>query len=568
MTSDGGSRTRHGGRGASLRAYAAAFLVYLLVAVVLASPLAADPTGLVTLPLNGLAAFALMRWLNPSPPTPLPRKRGEGRTPPGEGEVRTANSQEEAKVPPAPPLEGGEGRRGDPPGRPPPSGRPVERALGGVDGRAAFLAGLIFMLCPATLEPFAAGDAAARFQWTPVLYALALLRLSAPSVSRIGIAVAVILFAASGLSDPRQIVYAVTPISTIVLIGWAWRRDWAALRRGIAALILGGLLVTVALRLIGAPGAALHAPGQIINDSLSLISPLLPPPNHALSAFVDVSLGVASPDSMPISAYVGLIGGLLALIGVVRVRAARFWLGLGALAFLLGLGPLLKAVDRPLTFVIDGVTSAISLPLAWIAALPGIDLAPARFALPMGLSLAVLAGYGAALIIRSVGDGRRAHRFAGWAVAGALAVGIALDMGTSTPLPMTRLGAPLDEDDAFAALEIPPGSAPSTFTAALPASGAFTESVVIPVYTPATTGALLTAALAADGRDVIVRIDDQPEPAARWTISGAAEAAVFIGLEAGFHRITLTLDPPCVAALDPTLVCRPVTLERLTLEKG
>ncbi|MCK6578843.1 MAG: hypothetical protein L6Q98_12115 [Anaerolineae bacterium] len=540
MTDGGGFWMKQRGRSASLRAYAAAFLVYLLAAGVLMSPLAADPTRLIVLPLNGLAVFALMRRLVPSPP------------PRGEGGIRfTAWHRREAA----------ETRRGDPPGHPSSSVCPQVR----LDEGAAFLAGLIFMLSPAVLRPFAAGDAAAHFQWTPVLYALALLRLSAPSASRVGIAGAVILFAASGLSDPRQIVYAVAPISAVVLIGWAWRRDWAALRRGIAALILGGLLVTVALRLIGAPGAAPHAPGQIIHDSLSLISPLLPPPKHMLTAVVNESLGITSPREVVISAYIGLIGGLLALIGVVWVRAARLWLALGAFAFLLAMGPLLKVGDHPLTLVTDGVTSAISLPLAWIAALPGIDLTPERFALPMGLALAVMGGYGAAAFLRAVGGARRLSR---WVLIAALAAGITLDMGTSTPLPMTRLGAPLDEDDAFAALEIPPGSAPSTFTAVLPASGAFTESVVIPVYTPATTGALLTAALAADGREVIVRIDDQPEPAARWTISGGAEAAVFIGLEAGFHLITLTLDPPCVASLDPTLVCRPVMLERLTLEKG
>ncbi|MBK8027351.1 MAG: hypothetical protein IPK19_39645 [Chloroflexi bacterium] len=106
------------------------------------------------------------------------------------------------------------------------------------------------------------------------------------------------------------------------------------------------------------------------------------------------------------------------------------------------------------------------------------------------------------------------------------------------------------------------------FTALPPAIESFADSIVIPVYTPTTTGALLSASLAADGRDVVVRLDDQPEPVARWSINGAADASVFVGLEAGFHLLTLTLDPPCVISPDPTLVCRQVSVARLSLEKG
>lgn len=129
-----------------------------------------------------------------------------------------------------------------------------------------------------------------------------------------------------------------------------------------------------------------------------------------------------------------------------------------------------------------------------------------------------------------------------------------------------QLGDPVYANTSYAIFETPPTDAAPGFIALYDTPEQLTTDLVISVFAPQPTGALLTAALAADGRDVIVRLDEEREPLARWTINGSAEATVFIGFEAGYHTVRLSLDPPCLTPLTSSLMCRAVTLERLALD--
>ncbi|MBK8027350.1 MAG: hypothetical protein IPK19_39640 [Chloroflexi bacterium] len=157
----------------------------------------------------------------------------------------------------------------------------------------------------------------------------------------------------------------------------------------------------------------------------------------------------ADPVFVETTAYLGIAAGLLALLGVLRMRAARIWLAAAALTFLLGLGPVLRLTDTPITFRIDGTASAVTLPLAWVIgpADGELGLIPGRFAFGMGLAVAVMAGYGAAVVLgmvngRDAANGRAVARPYGWLVTGLLAAAAVVEMRGLYPTLVTSLGTP------------------------------------------------------------------------------------------------------------------------------
>ena len=89
---------------------------------------------------------------------------------------------------------------------------------------------------------------------------------------------------------------------------------------------------------------------------------------------------------------------LLAIVAVWKIRAARWWLGLGLVAWVLSLGPLLKVFDTPVKLMVGGYETYITLPWVLVYDLPGFNLArtPGRFNFLLALTVAVLAGYGVA----------------------------------------------------------------------------------------------------------------------------------------------------------------------------
>jgi hypothetical protein len=251
----------------------------------------------------------------------------------------------------------------------------------------ALLAGLVFMLYPAFQGQLAVGHTGLLAVWPTPLLALALLRLR-EDARWIGLAAG--LFVMSSWGGLVLLIYLVAPV--VVLVLWLARADGRALRRMGVALLLGGLIS--ALFILPSLGDAAPNSGAV-TFSASLLAVVSPSFNHPLYAGLEYPRRVIGVDPFEGASYIGLVGGGLALMGA---RRARSWLALALIAWVFSLGPLLKVYDSPLVVNVGGYITPIPLPWALFQSLPGLDIArtPARFNFTVGLAVAVMAGYGAA----------------------------------------------------------------------------------------------------------------------------------------------------------------------------
>jgi len=541
---------------------------------------------------------------------------------------------------------------------------------------AGVVAGMAFMLFPTIQGHLGAGHSGMIVQWTLALYALAALRLRdrtalAVWAGRIGLAAA--LFVVSAWGHTLQIVYATIPLTALLLLTWALGGEWIAVRRLAIAAAIGS--VALSLFLIPVARSALTDPAYIdvgggVRYSADLLAPVTPSFLHPVyGALLDYPARVLGVNLDEGAAYVGIVGGVLAAIGIVRRRESRMWAALAAIAFVLSLGAILKIFDIPVTFESDGIVSHVTLPFAALVNLPGAALlrTPARFNLGLALAISVLIGYGTAAILSAPILRRRLTRAAFVAV---LTAAIAFDYATfgfgqfpTTPairpdgvialraradvravfdvpydslivskrglylhtlhgLPLIagqvtrqtpvdpaklailqaaldpaalhaagadvvivhrredadgalyaraglRLGAPTYQDETVALFAVPPTDTVPEFRVLVPASSAIETRLPVYLYAPTATGALLTMAVSApDGIRDLLLLDDAGAALGRYTIDGAADVIVFVGLDAGYSTIMLTADPPCLTPPSATLTCRRLVVTGLTLAPG
>ncbi len=306
---------------------------------------------------------------------------------------------------------------------------------------AGWIAGVVFMCFPLMQAHLGVGHAGLLVQYPVPLYALALLRLSRSGVGRIGIAAAA--FALTGLGHTLQIIYVTAPLTLVIGAAALWRRAWStAARQVIAAGIGAAALAVYLLPTFSAAFGSAYDDGGVVRYSADLLAFASPSFFHPLwGALLDYPRRVLGVNLDEGAAYVGVIAGALALIGVWRRREARMWLGLALLAYVLSLGGLLKILDTPVQFTTDGYISYVALPWGILAELPGLSLlrAPGRFNFGLALALAMMAGYGADAVVRRRG-----------ALVSLILIGlIAFDYQTFFPLPTTPAAIP----PAIAALE-------------------------------------------------------------------------------------------------------------------
>ncbi len=263
---------------------------------------------------------------------------------------------------------------------------------------AALIAGAVFMAYPTMQGHLAAGHTGLLLLWPVALYAYSLFRLRDTGARR-WIVVAAICLVLSLLGNVQQIVFTLAPITVLFGLALLWRHDWPALRRLAAAVILGGLAALI----FALPPllAELHAPSLRIQNgpvdySADLLAIVAPSLYHPLFAGNSLSSRVIGVDPFEGSAYVGIVAGLLALIGLLRQKAARWWLLLGMVAWVCSLGPLLRLLGAPALVRVENFDTYITLP--WLAAvnLPLINITrtPGRFNFTVALAVAVMAGYG------------------------------------------------------------------------------------------------------------------------------------------------------------------------------
>lgn len=261
----------------------------------------------------------------------------------------------------------------------------------------AFLSGLAFMLYPTMQGHLAAGHAGLMVQWGVPLYAWSLFRLRERGGWR-EIALAALFLLVSVWGHTLQLIYVVLPLTGMFAL--LIRRERRALGRIIAAGIIGGLLLLLFLLPVfrSTLGTAAYTDeGGGVRYSADLLAVVTPSFRHPLYGRLDYTRQVLGVNLDEGSAYVGLVAGVLALIALLRVRAARWWAALALVAWVLSLGSLLKIFDQPVRFTVDGYESYITLPWAALQNLPLFSLArtPGRFNFTLALAVAALVGYGA-----------------------------------------------------------------------------------------------------------------------------------------------------------------------------
>jgi hypothetical protein len=288
---------------------------------------------------------------------------------------------------------------------------------------AALVAGLIFMAAPVMQGHLAGGHGGLLVQWPLPLLAYSLIRLrqttnlpsdfsSAPSLRRLfsrlspstqHLALSTFLLVLLPLGHTLQLIYAGLPLIGVFGLTMLFKREWRALARLVIVVAIGSAILILFLLPVLQSTFATQAytdEGGGVAFSLDLLGIVTPSFNHPLYGQLAYTRHVLGVNLVEGSSYVGLIAGLLALVGLWKKAAARWWLLLAVVAWILALGPLLKIFDAPVSASTGEYSTFITLPWALVADLPGFNLArtPGRFGFVLALAVAVMAGYGVAVI--------------------------------------------------------------------------------------------------------------------------------------------------------------------------
>ncbi|MXV93912.1 MAG: hypothetical protein F4Z94_11015 [Chloroflexi bacterium] len=247
----------------------------------------------------------------------------------------------------------------------------------------AFIAGAVYLASPAMQSLLIDGQIGALMQWSLPLLIICLYSYADRGGKRRYLRAA-LFFALVALGGASQLAYASLPIAFLFMLARWLRRDQVGAARALAV-VLGGCALLL-LYLAPALGEILRQPLPAAADTV----------RHSIDLLdiVSPATGLAAASN---AAYIGLLGGFLAILGILGRRAARWWLLLAFVAWLLALGPLLQVAGEALTIAIVDYETIVPLPFAALLGLPLFQLAgqPDRFLLLFTLAFALLAGFGA-----------------------------------------------------------------------------------------------------------------------------------------------------------------------------
>ncbi len=286
---------------------------------------------------------------------------------------------------------------------------------------AALLGGLAFMTAPVIQGHLAGGHGGLLVQWPLPLLVYHLLQVTGLYIRvasdqssvvsqnpgrdrwRYG-SLAVVFFLLTPLGHTLQLIYAVFPLIAVIGLTVIVRRDWwALLRLMLVSVVSAGLLLIFLLPVFSSTfgTSAYTGEGGGVDYSLDLLGIVTPSFNHPLFGQLDYTRRVLGVNIVEGSSYIGIIAGLLALLALWKVKAARWWLNLALVAWILALGPLLKIFDNPVSGIFGGYDTHFTLPYALLFNLPGFSLArtPGRFDFLVALVAAVLVGYGWSVVV-------------------------------------------------------------------------------------------------------------------------------------------------------------------------
>ena len=303
------------------------------------------------------------------------------------------------------------------------------------------LAGLVFMTFPAMQGHLAAGHVGLLAQWPAPLLILLLFDFADAGGSRRFFG-AVFFFLLTALGHSLQVIYVLIPLAALFLLARLYKRDFVGATRlaavalaGCAALLvfLSPVLAEAYQRSSASIGAG-HARNSNSIDAASLLSP--PDGNPFWGRLADQPTDSRQAETGSGVGYIGVVGGLLALVGALWRREARWWLLIALVAWILALGPVLKIGGQAVSAFVAGYEAVVPLPYAFLMNLPLIELArtPERFMLLFALMFAMLVGFGGAVVWRSRFVQRR-QRYIRAAMAVALGLLLIEDYRLSSAFP-------------------------------------------------------------------------------------------------------------------------------------
>jgi hypothetical protein len=282
----------------------------------------------------------------------------------------------------------------------------------------ALIAGLIFMIFPVFQGHLFDGHAGLMVQWAVPLLIYSLFEYTDTGERRwFGWSVLFFLLSPSG--HMLQIIYLLLPLMTLFLLARLYQRDYIGVTRVIWVGLVGGSLLLLYLSpVVGdtlQTSQYTQAGGYVRYsvDLLGIASPShLNPFWHDMTSYSQRVLGINLAEG---SSYIGVLGGLLALIGLLSKRASRWWVLMAGITWIFALGPVLKVLDQPVIISISGYDTIVPLPYALFTELPifGLARTPGRFMFLFAVAFAMMAGYGMSTIWTSswIRNSRRGIRY-------------------------------------------------------------------------------------------------------------------------------------------------------------
>jgi hypothetical protein len=277
----------------------------------------------------------------------------------------------------------------------------------------ALLAGALYCVYPTMQAHAAAGHLGLLMLWSVPLFTRAALHIIGASAHTsftergvlMSAAAVALWFAVGALGSTQMLLFTTLPVAAFLLLSTLLQRRWHAVRRLLLALALGALLTAIfavpaLLETLNAPAHVRDEDG-VVRYSADLLAIAAPSSFHPLYAALDYPDRILGADPFEGTAYIGIVGALLALLGVWQRRAARGWLALAAALWLLSLGPLLKFDGAVASLRADGYASGVVLPYAALLDVPLVSIlrTPGRFNFALALCIAVMATYGGAALL-------------------------------------------------------------------------------------------------------------------------------------------------------------------------
>jgi len=315
----------------------------------------------------------------------------------------------------------------------------------------SFTGGLIFALSSFRFRHAVHGELNLMVTYWLPLYVLFLLKLFRKPNSRNALLCGIFL-ALSIHSNFLHAAHFVIPLTLVFVI----YQIFAKPRRLIdLRLVKGlGLMILISTVLVGPfwlPLLKANVSGELgyfarhglLSQAADLVGFFVPPSSQALVQTIRPLVMLVeelTPESGYYPVYIGFVALLLAAIGAWKMgKRLGFWMITALVGVVLSLGPFLHVGGQLVEYSVADKTGFVVLPGALLTALPFYEWirAPARFHELTMLSIAVLASYGASILLQATG-----RRIVQWGLAGALIILIPVECALDFPFPISDKPVP------------------------------------------------------------------------------------------------------------------------------